>query len=462
MTHLAFAVRCVFVYNTAMIVRIEKGETLWDSLKKKNIVIDRPCGGNGCCGQCAVEVAGVGKVKSCCFDKPGEYDVLLEKDREFFVVGSDESNQEDLSVTATGDYLAIDVGTTTVALSGVIAGRKYEASFVNPQRQYGADVISRVKKANEGGLEELQALITDKLLDEISDVISDKNDVWITVAANTAMNHFMRGLECNGLAKAPFETVANSYYKGKWKTLGANGKEVDVHYLPGVGAFVGGDIVSGMYGLGMNEDEKITLLVDLGTNGEMVIGKKGDFLATSAAAGPAFESSDLARQIHASGIISILYEMRKRGIMDEYGTLSDDYFEEGYPFFENGKQVAVITQDDIREIQMAKAAVRAGIEILIREYGVSTKDISKVYLAGGMGYFIDTKKALSIGLFPEELCDIEGDIEVVGNSSLEGAIKASSIRTSEDEFGKIVASTKEINLSEQKGFEDLYISYMNF
>ena len=174
--------------------------------------------------------------------------------------------------------------------------------------------------------------------------------------------------------------------------------------------------------------------------------------------------------------------MRKENIIDEYGTLCDEYFEEGYPVSEfliksdmeiqitkeERASLGVITQDDIRAIQMAKGAIRAGIEILLNEAEISSEQVDHMYLAGGMGFYLDAEKAVGIGLLPE---GFDGRIEIVGNSSLQGALKYGKVMTVQDVnvqqktnsfLEKITGNSREIVLANHPDFEEKYIENMNF
>jgi uncharacterized 2Fe-2S/4Fe-4S cluster protein (DUF4445 family) len=187
----------------------------------------------------------------------------------------------------------------------------------------------------------------------------------------------------------------------------------------------------------------------------MAIGAEGRLLVTSAAAGPAFEASEQALVLHASGLLRVLHEMLDAGVMDENGTLCEEYFDAGYRTGDT-----VITQDLIRELQMAKAAIRAGIEILLSEYGTPAEEIAELYLAGGMGYYIEPEDAIAVGLIPEAF---RGKIKAVGNAALSGAAKfLREPETAEAEFSKIIGSSKELLLAEHPDFEELYIRYMSF
>lgn len=466
-----------------MKITITNGQTLWDQLKEKNIFVEKPCGGMGTCGKCRVEIAGIGNVRSCQFREPGEYEVTVSQNMEFDAVVEGKAGKLYLC-EAEPDWdkapvFAVDIGTTTVAVRLFFQGKQYTGSFTNPQRVYGADVMSRIRAASEGKCKEMQAALEAQLFGTVQSLCKEAavSEVRsIVIAANTTMQHIFRGMSCEGLGKAPFVpvTLAMEQELREWE-----GKQYELTHFPGISAYIGADIVSGIFALDMLEEEEPVLLLDLGTNGEMALGCRRKLFTASAAAGPAFEGSELAGKLHASGIMRILCEMREKQVMDAYGTLCEEYFDTGYPFgsiygknsvrseesshyIDSVQQEVRITQEDIREIQMAKSAIRAGIEVLLGSYGISASEVKKVYLAGGMGYYIDAADAVGIGLLPQEFA--QEKILCVGNSSLYGAIRylKQNREQSQEQLRKICASAREITLANTARFQRLYLEYMNF
>lgn len=538
-------------------VKVKRGQTLWQALKEQGYEVERPCGGNGLCKGCQVYVDGIGMVKSCQFETEGSYLVELPKKHSFdavgemFDAGMERGDVErDADSDTDGDaglyreiearfgvagqknwdanpVAAVDIGTTTVAMKLFYRGKVYESGFVNPQRAFGADVMSRIQAANGGALKDMQTILRGKLYQELRGLVLrceadtainhcenkantiDKcskdvctfqfDDISIIISANTTMQHICRGLSCEGLGKAPFSPVTldlEKTVKKCWKFRKTNSIEsgeermmVEEIFLPGISAFVGADIVSGIYALDMLEEEKPVLLLDLGTNGEMALGCKKKLLVASAAAGPAFEGSELAMQIHASGIMRVLHELIVCKNIDNYGTLVDKYFENGYPVDMCGNEIAEtkiseagrdetesfeagssdtkeklwMTQEDIREIQMAKGAIRAGIEMLLGAYGIAPEEVEKVYLAGGMGYYINPEDAVAIGLLPDAFLQ-KNTIQAVGNTSLQGAVRflQEGEAAAAEKLQRITDLAKEIVLANTTRFHSLYMKYMNF
>jgi uncharacterized 2Fe-2S/4Fe-4S cluster protein (DUF4445 family) len=311
------------------------------------------------------------------------------------------------------------------------------------------------------------------------------------IAGNTTMGHLFCGFPCDSLGVAPYTPVDISTIRRSareifgWEESGA-----EVILLPGISTYVGADITAGMYVTGMHESEEVSLLVDLGTNGEMAIGNKDRFMVTSTAAGPAFEGGNISRgvagvpgaichvhfegdNIHTetiggktpvglcgTGVIETVFELQKNGWIDETGLLEEDYFDDGVSLAKdaNGEDI-VFLQQDVREIQLAKSAVRAGLECLLLKFGVTYEEISHVYIAGGFGYKMDLSKAAGIGMLPKELLP---KMQAVGNSSLGGAMAGLLGAQAVEEMEQIVAKSEEVSLAMSKEFNDFYMDYMMF
>ena len=509
----------------------EKKQTILEWYREKHNYIDAPCGGQGTCGKCKVrflenppepterekellsaeEIAG--QIRLACMTR------MAEGSR--FVPAAKMSEQEYIMVhePAAGTYgIAIDVGTTTLVmrLVNLNTGKAIATvSGVNPQRMYGADVITRIKLANEGQLQLLCLEVKRALKDLFYLLLEEAKIVTslikkVVIVGNTTMLHILQGYSCEGLGTAPFSPVDLSMQK---LTAGAYAKELPedakIIILPGISAFVGADIVAGMYYCDMDLKETTHMLVDVGTNGEMVLGNRHGFWVTSTAAGPVFEGGNIScgmpavlgcithmrlrkceysRQeeqalnvavskqqkkvkrvesweyeclgeqtpqgICGSGLIDLTAGLYEAGIIDENGTLTEMYFEEGYPICQSTETTLRMLQSDIREIQMGKAAIRAGIELLSRK--VTPENI---YLAGAFGAQIDLKSAMGIGLFSES--DI-AKIKSVGNAALEGAQKFLLDEAGEARIKEMVSCAKEILLANEPEFEEYYIKYMQF
>ena len=352
--------------------------------------------------------------------------------------------------------LAIDLGTTTIAMQAVsIRSLRAEkpgspvrslADFgtMNPQRAWGSDVISRIRAAGEGQETAMTEAVRTALREGMEKI---RNRVgWdpetVCLAGNTVMEHLLMGLDSAGLGAWPFTPVCLS--RQQWE---------NVCVLPGISAFVGADILAGLLACGFDREEGIRLFIDLGTNGEMAIGDGKRLICTAAAAGPAFEGG-AAANVPGTDMVAVLADMLEDGSMDETGLLREELFEEGW---QRGE--LRVSQQDIRALQMAKAAVRAGVELLMERMGTAADQISRVFLAGGFGYYLDVHKAARIGLFPGRL---EEKVTAVGNTSLLGAALYGADPAAAERAERLRERAEVMNLAHEPGFEALYVENMNF
>lgn len=382
--------------------------------------------------------------------------------------------------------LAADIGTTTLAaaLVSLETGEVLAAhTEVNHQRSWGADVISRIQAANEGKGALLMACIRKDLQRMAAELCrragARLSDIRRTaVVGNTTMCHLLRGLSCRTLGEAPFTPVDIGLHRVR-----SGGAEAVI--LPGISAFVGADITAGIYACGMARREETALLLDIGTNGEMAIGNRDGMLVTSAAAGPVFEGGGIScgmpgvpgaishvrlaeehgryearcetiengppEGLCGTGIIDVMAEFLRIGAVDENGTLADPWFAEGFALAKGIR----FRQEDIRQFQMGKAAIRAGIETLLAERGMP----EQVFLAGGFGCFLDEKNAIATGLFPE--C-FAGRIRALGNGALSGAVRFLTDADGADTLADITAHAQEINLAMHEKFNERYLGYLLF
>lgn len=471
---------------------------LSESLAREDVAFSL-CGGKGICGKCRIRfVSGVPLptnaerqflsaeelrqgIRLACLTKPVkdcEIEVLFDQETSVLTAfGVDESvaevgvgkNAVDtvgayepdgvISSTANDYAITADVGTTTIAIALVDmhSGKVIKTySCMNPQSVYGSDVIARITAAGELGADKLQKLVVDALIEGAkqlqvelqaelgaSETLNDQEDMKpIYVAANTVMSHFLAGSDAAGLGRVPFEP---EFLESK--EVEADGWKIVL--VPGISAFVGGDIVAGLLSCGLLPGQKETrgkLFLDLGTNGEMALCDGENIYCTAAAAGPAFEGKD--SQKRGSHNVHILAELLRTGKMDETGLLHEDSEE--------------LTQKEIRDLQMAKAAVRTGIEVLLQKAGMTVADVKCVYLAGGFGYYIQVEDVVDIGLLP---ADFEEITVSVGNASLRGtAVYAEQVQLGECEnleYG-IRRNCISVNLAEEEYFVENYIEQMNF
>lgn len=426
--------------------------------------------------------------------------------------------------TAKKSYgIAFDIGTTTVVGYLIDLGSGEELSAVaktNPQIIHGDDVISRIGFAQQpkGGLEKLQKEIVITLNEIIRETTQkaeiDKNNIYETViVGNTCMHHLFLGFNPINLAPSPYIPVIKESLSLKVKDIPglSLNPTANIYMLPNISAFVGADILAGILSTSMWREDKNVLLLDLGTNGEIVLSYKGKLWSCSAAAGPAFEGARISsgmraaegaidkvkidnkfitykviedgkvRGICGSGLIDLIAELLKLGLINKSGKLIDreegnsELSEEirkriikgqkGNKFLlvkgkktENGKPI-YLTQRDIREVQLAKAAIFAGIKILLKEVNIPLEDIQEIFLAGAFGSFIDKKSAVRIGLLPNLPLK---KIESVGNAAGRGAeitLCSNKMRELSQEISKKV---KYVELSSRPDFQEEFIKAMIF
>lgn len=475
----------------------EKNQTVLKLLQDNHIYIDAPCAGKGTCGKCTVKITeGFNESRSlACLTKAADgMEISVEHSKDISVLNVSNEGQKAAKNGAYG--LAVDIGTTTIALaladmqSGKIANT-YGA--INSQRALGADVISRIKAADEGKLTLLNDYIINDLRKGIANIcieceLPQEKIQKIYISGNTTMLHILMNVSCRSLGQYPFtpEFIELRELPSE-EIFGSSPFSCEVSLLPGISAYVGADLAAGVlhsYSLGGSGKR---LLVDLGTNGELALFSEDSVIGTATAAGPAFEGGNIScgmgsvpgaiskavfnketasftcetigntapAGICGSGLLDIAAELVRFGLIDEAGVLDDDYFDEGFPVAEG----IFLSQKDIRELQLAKSAVRAGIEILLEENNAGCDDIEKIYLAGGFGHTLNLENAVTLGILPAEW---RGKVESIGNSSLQGCICALSSDKDKERLVSFTKSAKEVNLSAHPKFNELFMEYMMF
>ncbi len=510
--------------------------------------IEAPCGGKGTCGKCKVTVTKpyYKEVLACqtkiCDDmeiivgrkestgtKEDSMVVLTNggsKSEKFnehvnrnVVLQEDAANEPEKVESNAGTLAACDIGTTTVVCylidketGQIIAVR----SGANPQRSFGADVLSRIDaaartddndKAN-GGLQMMQSQIVSLLNGFISEMLMECGRTKVclfSVAGNTVMCHLLMGISPEKLGKAPF--MPDEYFGRAFNPLSIGIENCQTMIIfPAVSGFVGGDITAGMMET-VNCNE-LTLYLDIGTNGEMALGKGDRYVCCATAAGPAFEGAQIEMGMPASrgavdkvwlegrrikysvigndrpvglcgsGLIDALAILLKAGIIDENGTILSGQelpiLFRSYVFEVEAEDAAqstesslavhiapgvYITQEDIRKLQLAKGAIAAGIDILFKEYGCKPCDLDILTFAGGFGNYIDKASAAAIGLFPPELLDRAKE---VGNAAGNGAVSAALSQEAWERALDISGDMRYIELASYPHFNEMYVEHMNF
>ena len=393
--------------------------------------------------------------------------------------------------------IGIDIGTTTVVLSlvNLLSGEICATySLLNSQRKFGADVISRIQHSSQGNIRVLQELICTDIVNGIAILAKDRLDTiyHITIAGNTTMLHLLLGFPVESLGVYPFTTTTTKLLEYRFSDIFTHDLlQCKVTILPGVSAYVGADIVAGMLACHFDTLTKTSLLIDIGTNGEMVIGNKDKIVCLATAAGPAFEGANIAcgtgsitgaiatfdiqdggfvystidngepLGICGSGVIDIAAACLRKELMDETGRFDETKISNGRLEIFKGQDGRGIffNQKDIRELQLAKAAIRSGIELLVKSYNCTYEDIDTVYLAGGFGSNINIDNAAAIGLIPQELAN---KVKTVGNSSLGGAVQYLLHQQNKEKIASLVTIATFMDLSSNAAFNDLFIENMLF
>jgi uncharacterized 2Fe-2S/4Fe-4S cluster protein (DUF4445 family) len=391
--------------------------------------------------------------------------------------------------------LAIDIGTTTVVVyledlaSGSTVGTK---SFVNPQTAYGYDVIARIQYTVEHrrGLRVLRG----SLLSGINEAVRHlRKETGVghgaiytaAIAGNPTMLHIFLGKDPFPISHAPYTPVFTIAHDTTGKACGLrmNPRGV-VRVLPSVSGYIGADVTAGIASTPMTDSKKFSLYLDIGTNGEMAVGNREVLYCCSTAAGPAFEGAALEcgiggiegaicsfadgryatigncppAGICGSGIVDCVAWLLAKGIIDRSGYMETNYVLEKSERTAAGRDI-VITPSDVRKIQLAKAATRAGIRILLKGAGIKIDAIGTLYLAGAFGTFMNVKSAASIGMIPLEL---QNRVVSIGNAAGTGARLALRSVVFEDSVRKIAAMARYLELSGREDFSEEYISSMGF
>lgn len=417
--------------------------------------------------------------------------------------------------------IAFDIGTTTVVgyLMDLESGEQLAvSSMLNPQTRCGDDVVSRIDFAsqNETGLQTLQREIRGALNQIIADTTgaasaSAEDVLAMTVVGNTTMQHLFLGIDPAALAQSPYVPAVTA---AQCLTAGELGIAIypDAHVwcLPNIAGWVGADAVGVILATGIHERDEVGLAVDIGTNGEMALGSRERLITCSTAAGPAFEGAHVSCGMRASdgaidevrinadvqwrvigdrlpagicgsGLVDVVAEMLRVGIIDSTGMMRDgaDLRRDGRKSLADrivraggrrgfrlvdasagaGGRAIMVNQRDVRELQLAKGAIRAGIEILVKELGIDRHDVKRVYLAGAFGNYIRAESALAIGLLPRFP---DAEIVPVGNAAGSGAKKALLSKSARNEASRIVATVEYLELSARPDFQEEFIEAMVF
>ena len=417
---------------------------------------------------------------------------------------------------SVGDVLgmAIDIGTTTLAAGLVdLAAGKVVAldAELNPQTNFGADVISRIMYTQ--GAPEKRESLQKELVKGLNQLIirlcrnahRERGRIFeVAVVGNTTMLHTLLALEAKNIALAPYVGGLNQSYDLSAAELGLQiHPQGKVHIMPSIASFVGADTVAVILAAGMHQSRFPRLAIDIGTNGEVMLATDNSVLTASTAAGPAFEGGRIRYGMRAikgaissfqaspavsysvigggapkgicgSGLIDMVAELYRAGVLDQKGRirkpvdistreLAQMVRVRGEAreilIFKDEKGEVVLTQQDVRELQLAKGAIRAGVELLMKEAGVRADDIQEVLLAGVFGNYINREKAVTLGLIPQFPLD---KIHFIGNGAMDGALRALLNLEERRQAEKIASETRHIELSGRPDFEETFLRCLSF
>ena len=538
------------------------GETLLARVSAAGVFLDAPCGGNGKCGKCLVSLSPGGEqTRACRTHITGDTDVYLPDEMVMKIADGDNpdtapsranlvvAGSDDASVGTRADAhnlgvagdacnrtradahklgvvgdacthnsstsnlgVAIDIGTTTVVahLTDIDTGvRIATASGVNAQRPYGADVISRIQYCADNGHDALTRIIREQLSKLIAETCAaagaDPRDVgYISIAANTIMEHLAAGFSPVGMGVVPFTPVS---LFGEELAAGDDlpaAKDAKIYFAPAISSYVGGDITAGMLAAGLEDMQGPVIYLDIGTNGEIAM-KIGDkYYCCATAAGPAFEGAEITmgmaavsgavnhvgwggeprglqlsvigggepRGLCGSGLLDALAVLLETGAVDETGRMlasGEIDHEISEHIGEIGGHIAFklkkdsgdvyVSSSDVRKLQLAKSAIAAGVQTLLRYTGTAEEDVKTFILAGGFGSFMDQFSAARIGLFPKSFLPVT---QTLGNTAGEGAAMALCSGLARATLDDIRERCEYIELSTSPIFNEQFVEQMMF
>ncbi len=470
---------------------VKKGTILSDAIRLMEEKIETPCNCMGICKKCQIKVRGdlspkekieenlPDEIRLACITKAlGNVEILELTDSELKI--SEEETNLDMDIEGKGRVLAIDVGTTGVSARLVdLEKKKITGSYsgLNYQSEYGADVLSRITYCIQNDVSSLQEAI----LSQIKDIVKKVGTVdRIAVAGNTTMQHLIYGENPKSLAISPYKPVfleEKSFFIDDIETI----------LLPNASSYVGADIISGVAAVKL-EEKNNTLFIDIGTNGEMVLSVDGRLYGTSTAAGPAFEGMNIECGMRAgngaiegfmirdefkiktigesptgicgSGLLDIMSEFVKHKIVLKSGKFNPRMKPEFKEKLKDKKfyitEDIYLSQGDIRQIQLAKGAIAAGVKLLLSKVEKSIFDIDEVIIAGSFGYHLNSESILNIGLIPE----FNGKINFAGNTSLNGCIGYLVNKNMREKIRTTKIDVME--LSKSAKFQEVFIKELQF
>lgn len=458
------------------------GTNLLSALTQNGIYPDAPCGGNGTCKKCKVTVNGK-EVLACQTAVDRDMTVILPQAQ----IDTLQAGIGRPAEAASGYALALDIGTTTVAAWLLDPDGKELASsgVLNPQVAFGADVITRIRQALAGQAPALTNSIrhcTETLVLTLCNQcgIDPSQIETVSLVGNPAMQQLFLGIPVTNLAQVPYDAVLLQVQCAAAAAYIPPLNNARLMILPDVSGFVGADILAGVLATGMDRQEELCLLVDIGTNGEMVLGNRDRLAACSTAAGPVLEGAGISCGMRAApGAIDHVWRENGRfgysviGKCDAVGICGSGLVDAVAAALNAGSinrrgkiehpisitENISLTQEDIRQVQQAKGAIAAGIYMLAEHLGVTLSNIRRVYLAGAFGSFLNPASVCRIGLLPPEL---EGKIAIMGNTAGSGARLLAQDSSALEQFQKLCDHTEHLQLSAAPGFQRCFAEQMYF
>ena len=514
-------------------ISIHSGATLMDAAGQAGIILNTICGGKGTCKKCLLRLEPTGReVLACQYHIQSDLTVTIPDESRFFeqkILAHGIDTEIDAAAAIYEKYIgkdstekifgiAVDIGTTTVVakLINMIDGQCLATEAVlNPQSRYGDDVISRISYAhNEERLTELHRVIIDCVNDLASKLckkttVDAKFIYEMCVVGNTTMGHIFLKLPVTQLGQAPYKAFSLEAHDVSAGQLHLEMNPAgNIHTVENIAGFVGSDTIAVALAVDIDSAEEMTLVVDIGTNGELVLGTKDKLYAASCAAGPALEGARItcgsraakgaieavvvneddivldvigncpARSICGSGLIDAVAVLLELGIIDLTGRfvepanlsgkvspaiLSRICEQQGEPAFVLSESDSTgkifLRQKDIRETQLAKAAIRAGIKLLQNRIGLEDDDIEHILLAGAFGNYIRKESALRIGLLPDVPLE---RIAFVGNAASSGARMALVSQHYRDKARELAGRIEYIEIAHEPEFQDVFADSILF
>lgn len=520
--------------TTGKKVECKTGELLLAVLQREKIYVNNACNGKGTCGKCKVTIvngeaspmseheAGMltteeinsGVRLACMTEVTADITVKTQNDTTAMKVlsaGYIPEFEKDEGLTGYG--IAIDIGTTTVALSlvrlsdGEIVGK---AAGMNSQRAFGQDVLTRITyemEAGEQGITDLQKAVVDSTNQAVRTMCAEakvevSEIVAYSIAGNCTMTHMVLGEDARSIGVAPYKPAFLEAQTRKASEVGLVGAaDATVYCLAQVSGYIGGDILAGAYVCDLKHQKKNCLFLDIGTNGEMVLAGNGRLVSCSCAAGPALEGMNITsgmpalpgaiesvemkdekvsfgcigeeapKGICGSGILEVVAELIRTGFVKPTGAfvkkkkLSEDDWRQQYLIEdENGSAFllapgVMVTQKDVRQVQLAKGAILSGFLSLLKQAQVTVEDLDEVIIAGQFGSHLSAQALAGTGIIPKEA---EDKVRYVGNTSKTGAYMALLSHRVRKEMEQLAEDINYFELAESEGYEQLFMECMRF